>query len=96
MAVGEIANKLDCKTGPDLTLAACAYLDFAEGKSVFTRKEILEAMRTANSYYEENFSKNLTTTLSTMAKGDKLADRGNNKFALQATERKRLEGILAS
>ena len=96
MTVGEIAEKLDCKTGPDLALAACSYLTFVEGKDIFERKEILEAMQNAAAYYKGNFSSNLTSTIKNMVKDGKLASRANNKFALQATERKSLEGSIAS
>lgn len=95
MSTGNIAAKLGCKSGSDLAIAACAHLTLVVGQEVFERKDILEDMKTATAYYEENHSKNLSTTLTSMVKGDKLVERSKNKFAMQASERQRIEAKLA-
>src|SRR3989304_1757042 len=59
LSVKSIAAKLNVKTGPDLTLAACAYLALAANRDTFSRKDILDSMRTAANFYKKSYNNNL-------------------------------------
>jgi hypothetical protein len=90
-----IATLLKAETGPDLVMVAAAYLHFSEGKLEFTRAQILTAMKTAVGYWHENYSGNLTTSLTGLTKTDKLRVVKENTYSLPAKESKRLEAELA-
>lgn len=94
MATNSIAAKLDVKSGPDLVVAACAHLDLVLGKGTFTRKEILEDMKSARNYFKDGYSKNLTHSLSSLLKDNKLIQRSNDQYALTADQKKWLESNL--
>jgi hypothetical protein len=57
-----IATVLGAETGLELVIVAAAYLHFSEGKTEFTRAQILDAMKTATGYWQENYSNNLSTS----------------------------------
>ncbi|HEY0075541.1 MAG TPA: hypothetical protein VGB77_15695 [Abditibacteriaceae bacterium] len=95
LSSGNIAAKLDCKSGSDLVIAACAHLTLVMNKEAFSRKDILEDMQTATSYYKVTYSKNLTQSLATLIKDGKLIERSKNSYALHASQRTQLEAILA-
>jgi hypothetical protein len=90
-----IANLLGSKTGPDLVIVAAAYLHFSEGKPEFTRGQILDAMKSATGYWEENYSKNLSTSLKNLTRTDKLRVVKDDTYSLPAKETTRLEAVLA-
>lgn len=90
-----IATLLKAKTGPDLVTVAAAYLHFSQGKSEFTRAEILAAMRTATGYWQKNFAANLSTSLEGLTKADKLRVVKEGTYSLPADEMKRIEVVLA-
>ncbi len=95
LSTSNIAAKLRCKSGPGLAIAACAHLTLVLNKDTFTRKEILDDMQTATSYYTENHSKNLSNALTSLIKEGKLIERSKDVYALQATQRQQLEATLA-
>jgi hypothetical protein len=72
MTTNTIAAKLNVKTGSDLVLAACAHLCLVKGADTFERKNILAEMQTASNYYQQNHSKNLSKSLSSLVKDNKL------------------------
>ncbi|WP_210164173.1 hypothetical protein [Bradyrhizobium sp. Ec3.3] len=90
-----IATLLKAKTGPDLVTVAAAYLHFSQGKSEFTRAEILAAMKTATGYWQKNYTGNLSTSLEGLTKADKLRVVKEGVYSLPADETKRLEAVLA-
>jgi len=91
-----VAAKLDCTTGRDLVMAACARLAFGLGLGTFTRDQILGEMKAATAYYRENHRKNLTNYLRTLLKKSELVESAKGSYALSASARKRLEQQLAS
>jgi hypothetical protein len=81
LTTGNIAMKFHARTGADLALAACVHLHFVLNKPTFTRAEILEDMKTATSYFQETYRKNLTNILQRLVKGNKLVERRTNVYA---------------
>ena len=90
-----IAGKLECKSGPDLAIAAAARLTFVQGKDQFTRSALRAEMRTASSYYKKSYTNNMGKILDGLVKSGKLQEPVDDSLALSVTERKRLEGHLA-
>ncbi len=94
MTVGTVAAKLGVKSGPDLILAAAAHLTLFSGKESFSRKEILDSMKTATAYYRGTYVKNLSSYLQILVRDSKLVERAANIFALPANSRAQLEARL--
>ena len=63
-----IAARLKVQSGPDLALAAAARLTFGDGRSVFTRKQLISEMKSAPNYYRESYLKNLSSTIHRLLK----------------------------
>ena len=96
LTTGTIAGRLDCKTGPDLILASAARLHLGLRNQSYTRKQLLEQMQGAPTYYKSNFGKNLSQYLSTLVKSKKLNEVSKDTYALTPQTLKELEGKLAS
>ena len=82
---GSVAAKLSTKSGSELLVAAAARLTFGEGKSTFTRAELLDEMKSATSYYKSSYSSNLTKYLSSAVKDGKFLETSKGVYAIQAT-----------
>jgi hypothetical protein len=95
LSVNSIAARIGGASGPDLAIAASAYIAIMGHKDVFSRKEILEWMKSGTSYYKESYGKNLTTALSSLVKSKKLIERGRDTYALPAEHKNQLEARLA-
>ena len=91
-----IAGKLDCKTGPDLIVAAAAHLTFVGGKNEFSRKELLGHVQGASGYYNENMGKNFTLNLNSLVKASMLVEPKSGHYALIAAKKTELRSKLAS
>ncbi|GAB4512731.1 MAG: hypothetical protein Tsb0026_16850 [Sulfuricaulis sp.] len=92
---GTIAAKLGCKTGPDLVLAAAARLTFALTKETFSRKELLEEMKTASAYHKANYVKNLSQYLRGLVKEGTLLETSKDTYSLSASKKTELGNKLA-
>ena len=90
LSMSTIAERLSVDSASSLTLAAAAYLDFVNGKTTFSRKEITAAMREAKNHCNDNHIKNLTGSLRGLQKADKLIENSSGVFAIQASARKDL------
>lgn len=90
-----IASLTDAKTGPDLALAAAAHLCLIKGQDKFTRKELLSEMQGATTFYNQNYSGNLSKIIGNLTKGKRLNLVGNNTFALPKAVRDEYESKLA-
>jgi hypothetical protein len=95
LTTSNIAAKLNCKSGPDLVMAACAHLYFVEKKDTFERKTILREMKRATSYYKSSYSNNLSSSLKSLVEDDKLTEPSTNVFSLHANTVKDLHARLA-
>lgn len=90
-----IASHLNATTGTEVTVAAIAHLALVKKKGSFTRKEILDEMKGATTYYKANMSGNLTKILDGLVKGKRINQVGKGVYALSAVEKKALETKLA-
>ena len=82
------------KTG-DLVIAAAAQLTFVQQKDKFTRDDIAAEMKAAPIFFKQNMIGNLTATLNTLTKADRLNQSGKDVYALSSSERTSLEPKLA-
>lgn len=89
-----VASKLNCKSGQDLTTAAAAFLTFVMGKGTFTRDDILQTMKGATGYYKTSYSNNLSKTLLAMVKNDTLTQSSTSEYSLHINKAKELNAIL--
>jgi len=91
-----IAAKLDCKSGPDLIIAACGYLTFVEGKPSFTRKQIIDQIKPASPYYKASFLANLSSSLNRLRDAGKLNEVSKDVYSLDPSAQKDLKSRLAT
>jgi hypothetical protein len=90
-----IAAKLGAKSGPEVALAAAAYLQMTESKDRSSRRELLTAMQSANAHYKDSMSGNLTKHIKTLLSSHQLNQLGQDAFSLSASARSSLEQRLA-
>ncbi|MCK0530738.1 hypothetical protein [Sphingobium agri] len=83
--VNSVADRLSVKSGPELVIAAAAYLQIVEGRQSFTRKELLETMKSATSHYNQNIGSNLGAALKSLSTS-KLNQLNNGTYALKSHE----------
>ena len=81
--VNAVAEALDAKTGPEVALAAAAYLQLVRGRDSFSRKELLDAMKEATSFYSKSMSGNLSKILKQLV-GDEFTQHSNDNYALKS------------
>ncbi|HVY87204.1 MAG TPA: hypothetical protein VG943_18875 [Caulobacterales bacterium] len=91
-----IASLLNASTGSDLVLAAMAHLTLVQGKDVAMRREILDEMKAARTFYKETFSSNLSSYLDNLAKAKRLNLVARDSYALPNGERQNLERLISS
>lgn len=85
-----LAAALGGGSGPDLAMSAASRLTFALGKDKFSRKEILEEMKSASAYYKTSYSSNLTKIINGLVKDKKLMEPAKDTYSLSADSRKSL------
>jgi hypothetical protein len=78
------ATKLGSKSGTDLAIAA-GYVLHRKNKESFTRNELIQEMKSAKSYFQVNFVKNLSNSLDTLTKNGKFLHQGGENYALSGT-----------
>lgn len=91
-----IAAKLGASTGPELLLAAAAYLQFVNGLESFKRQELHDAMKAAKSYYKANMGGNLSKMIATLVAAGRINELSNSEFSLSAPEQNTIKGRLAT
>jgi hypothetical protein len=94
MTTNTISAKLKVTKGTELVLAACAHLCLVKGADTFERKNILAEMQTASNYYKQTYSKNLSQSLLSLVKDNKLIERSKDKYALGAKTKQEIEANL--
>lgn len=92
--INSVADRLSVKGGPDLVIAAAAHLQIVEGKQSFSRKELLETMKSATSYYNKNIGSNFGAALKTLS-STKLNQLNNGTYALRSHEISALRSQIA-
>jgi hypothetical protein len=94
MTTNTIAAKLNAKKAGDLILAACGHLDLVKGASTYTRSNILAEMKLATNYYKATMTKNLSGSLKTLVKQNKLLETSTDTYALDANAKTTIETTL--
>lgn len=94
LSTTSIATKLKVDSGPNLALAAAARLALGAGKATFTRKEILTEMQSATGYYKDTYRKNLTNSLVSLTKDEKLNKQTDSSYALSPSATQELRKTL--
>lgn len=96
LAANTVAARLNVKTGSDLAIAAAATLQLSQGLESFTRKQLLEAMQSAKTYYKTSMGSNLTKTLDVLISSKRVNSLSNNEMSLSASEIASLRGKLVA
>ncbi len=92
-----IANRLNATQGGDLVRAAAAHLHFVKGKPRFTRRELIDEMRTAARHYKRSYDGNMSSYLKTLTGNiDRLRTVSKDTYSLSSKEVRDLEAILAA
>lgn len=90
MTTGSIAARLQVKSGPELIMAAAARLSLVEGLDSFSRKRLIEQMRSATAYFKPAYVSNLSASLNGLLKGSKLNEPSKDHYALTASSENEL------
>lgn len=91
-----IAADFSAKTGPDLALAAGARLAIGLGRDSFSRDDLLTEMKSATTFYQKNYSGNLTKMLAGLVKAKKFREISKDTYSLSAATKTDLEARLGS
>jgi hypothetical protein len=94
MTTNTIAAKLNAKKAGDLILAACGHLALVKGATTYSRSNILAEMKLATNYYKATMNKNLSGSLRTLVKQNKLLETATDTYALDANTQKTIESTL--
>lgn len=94
-SMSTIARRMHVKTGPDLVIAASAYLTFSEQKETFPRADILAAMKKATGHYKKSMSSNLAASLKSLVNNKCLNETSGGAYAVVESKKKEMEKILA-
>ena len=94
MSMEALATKLSAAKGPDLVIAAVAFMTLMQGRDVVPRKDILATMKTAPAFYKESMSGNLSKALQSLLKQNRLNQTSGGQYALTATEKQKLNAAL--
>jgi hypothetical protein len=89
-----IAALLKVKSASELALAAAVHF-LKGGKKVFTRIELLGAMKSATSYYNENMAGNHSKTMTTLTTNRSFNRIGNGSYSLTSANQSELERKIA-
>ena len=95
LSMSTVATRLGAETGPDLAIAAAAFLTICEGREVVTRSAILDTMRAAPAHYKKSMAGNLSGSLQSLLKQKRLNETAGDKYALTVAEKNRLNATLA-
>lgn len=90
-----LAAKLGGGTGPDLIMSAAARLTFVLGKEKFHRKELMEEIKSATSYYKGTYLSNFSKLLNGLIKSGKLMEPAKDNYSLSADSLKSIGAKLA-
>lgn len=64
--VNSVADRVGGKSASELAVAAASYLQIVSGKQSFTRKELLDTMKSATTFYSVNMGSNSSATLKSL------------------------------
>ncbi len=96
LSTNTIAAILGVNSGPELIIAAAAYLTLVKGEDRVTRSRLTEEMKAATSFFKATYLNNLSAYLERLTKADRLRIVAPpNTYALSARERQSIEAKLA-
>lgn len=95
LSVATVAARLGGSSGREVALAAAAQLQICQGKTKFSRRELLAAMKEAHGHYNKSMSGNLTSILQSLIQGKQLLSMADNQMCLSASELDRMRSVLA-
>lgn len=96
MSTNTIASLMNASTGSDLVMAAMAHIILIQRKDYAARREILDEMRAAKTFYKDTFSGNLSSYLDNLAKAKRLNLVAKETYALPNAERQNFEHLIAN
>jgi len=96
LSVNSIATKLQMQGRKNLVMAACLHLALVEEKTVFSRNDILEAMKTATHFYNANSKKSLSQYIISLTNQGYLLERSQGVYAIHGGKLKELRTTLAN
>jgi hypothetical protein len=94
-STSKVAQKIGGKTCTQLATAALAYLCIIKKLDLASRRQIIDEMKLATSFYRDNFGNSLTSVLQSLVKSGKIHENGTNNFALSEDSIKTIKGQLA-
>ncbi|MGR3662516.1 MAG: hypothetical protein ACU0CA_15245 [Paracoccaceae bacterium] len=94
LSTTDFAVKLGVRSGTDLVMAAAAYLCITRGAEEFRRSELLAEMKTARSFYKSSYGGNLTKSLETLTKTNRLLNPRSDTYALTYGEVESIKMLL--
>lgn len=86
LSIQSVCAHMKAKSGSEVAMAAAAHLQICEGKTSFTRKELLSGMQNANGYYNQAMSGNLTKILKGLIGSKRIMALSGEQMALSASE----------
>ncbi len=94
ISTSTIATRLSVNSGPELAIAAAAYLTIVQKEPKFSREQIHNKMKDASNHYKKSMLGNLTSILQRLVKENRLNELSDGHYALSATEKKKMEKSL--
>lgn len=95
-SIETIATRMSCSKHRDLAKAACFHLALVKNKVEFGRDDILETMKNANSFYNENMRKSLSGTIKSLVRSNVILERSSERFSLAKNGKTEAEKVLAT
>ncbi len=92
---GSIAAKLGAGSGSGLIMAAAARLTFVSKQESFTRKQLLDEMKSASGYYRKTYRDNLSSYLKNLVKDRQLVEEAAGRYSVPANARAELRKKIA-
>jgi hypothetical protein len=91
-----IASKLACNSAPELMIAAAAHLTLVANNAEFSRKELLDQMKSASGYYKASMTNNLGNYVNNRVKAGELVEVRKGHYALSPKKLADLRTTLAT
>jgi hypothetical protein len=91
-----IAAKLKSNSAPELMIAAAAHLTLVANKPEFSRKELLEAMKSASGYYKSSMTNNFGNCANGRVRAGELVEVRKGHYALSPKKLGDLRARLAT
>ena len=84
-------SRLGAKTGTDVLFMAAAHLAVCQGRSRFSRADILENAKSADGYYKKSISSNLTSYLGRLLKDGRLSQYSDSSYSLPESQKQSVQ-----